>query len=258
MPRRIVDLRGLRLAPLVLSAALASSVGAQSDFSLIDQRAIDGSVLVVPRVVTQRPGPDPFVASSAWQLTLASSYFRVLSDRIAARAFNVDEHLPATTIRQGEVVANGLTSALGRSARSRFAPGEIVRVLDLNTAFKSVRMDLEAVCRRDPTSRRRRRGRVVFKLGGQVGRKTLAEANAAVAAELEPIGLQEVVRHCDPETGEPPMALRPGLDARDVVAILGLPPGHSVEGELELLDYGNLQVFVREGVVARIGIPALD
>ena len=250
--------RLLHALSLLLIASGAAALGDDRDFTVIDRREVDGTVLVVPRVPSQRPGPDPFVAASAWELRPATEFFRVRSDQLKARAFNLGDQLPVTTFESSRRVANSPVSKLGGSSSQRLEPGEIVRLTGLNTAFKSVRMDLEAVCRRGRDSKRRPRGRVVFVLSGQVNKKRLAEANAAVVAVLEPVGLQQVVRQCDPATGEPPFALRPGLELDHVVAMLGSPDSARLEGQIEILDYPQVRIHFSDGRIDRLILPALD
>lgn len=229
----------------------------RTELNVIDRRAVDGTVLIIPRVRGGGdPGELPFTAAHRWELEPASRFFRARSNRIPARSFNLDGALPAVTFENGAVRENSPVSGLGGGAKRSFHTGEILRLLEINAAFKSVRMDLEAVCL--GSRERRPRGRAVFVLSQQIGKGSLAEANAAVAAELEPIGLREVVRECDPATGLPPFALFPGLPRSAIEETLGEPRQLSSHDGLDVLDYGSFVVYLEGETVVRIAIPALD
>jgi hypothetical protein len=242
-------------ASLAVMALAAPAVG--QDLRVVDRREIDGSVLLVPRAPRQPTGRKPFLAATHWDLTPASEFFRVRDGRIPARRVGPKGDPPAVTYRGGQVVGNSWTNAFGGSAEVWLEKGEIVRLVGLNGAFKTVRMDLEAVCRA-PERGKRLRGRVDFGLSGQVGGKTLDEANTAVGAILEPMDLSRVLEVCDPETALPPPALFPGTSYPDVVRLMGEPRKSWPEADGHVLDYGPVQLLVRAGAVAEIRVPGID
>jgi hypothetical protein len=173
---------------------------------------------------------------------------------------NVESQLGTSDVRvetpEGEVVDNSVLNVFGGSSNRVFAEGEIVRLVGLNTAFNSVRMDLESICLFDRCGRVR--GRAVFMLSGQVEKKTLDEANAAVVAVLEPTSLHVVARQCSPSTGLPPPALRPGMPEQQVTELLGPPDVRHESGGNVVFDYGFVEITFREGIVTRLHIPAID
>jgi len=243
-------------AALVLLLQASPGI-AQVPYRVIDRRAEDGSVVLVRRVPAGHPGELPFRAGALWKLEPVTDLFRIRGVPIPARGFQPLGDPPAVTLRAGEVVANSWTSAAGGSGTTALEPGEVVRLVRLNAALKTVRMDLEAVCRRSPRGFPLT-GRVDFVLSGQVGKQTFDEANAAVAAELEPIALAEVMETCDPETGAPPARVSPGQAIADVEAALGEPHRRSQTPAGEVWDYGVVELEVRAGAVVAIRVPALD
>lgn len=244
------------LLTLAIIASEGTLAGEDREFTVIDRRAADGSVLVMPKIVRTHPGSVPFIAATWWDLKPASDYFRVKTDNIPARWLNLTGDLPAITFKDGKVVANSLASAFGGTAKRTFNKGEIVRLIGLNTAFKSVEMEFKTVCRLD--REHHLSGRAIFVLSAQVGKKTMDEANRAVAAKLEPVSMSEVVRVCDPYSGEPPFALRPGLTTEEVEEQLGPPRRRTINGNEEIFDYGSVRVHMQQGSIVRLGIPALD
>jgi hypothetical protein len=228
---------------------------AELPYQLVDRRELDGSVLLVRRMSRTNPGSEPFTVGRTWELIPASHYFRVKDGRIPAKR-RLTGDPPAVTFKGGEMVDNSILTAFGGSSKRFFEQGEIVRLVDLNAAFSSVRMDLESIClfdRGGPV-----RGRAVFVLSGQVSKKTFDEANLAVAAVLEPVGLHQITRQCDPSTGLPPPELRPEMPLEAVVDLLGPPAVERTEDGLVVYDYGSLVVFAEDGAVSRLSIPALD
>ncbi|MDH3375627.1 MAG: hypothetical protein OEQ39_01485 [Gammaproteobacteria bacterium] len=250
------DYRTNMIVLLALVASAGTWAGEDREFTVIDRRAADGSVVIMPKFVLTHPGPLPFVAAAWWDLTPASDYFRVKTDQIPARWLNLTGDLPAITFKAGAVVPNSLASAFGGTAKHTFRNGEILRLIGLNTALKSVQMEFETVCRLD--RRHRLSGRAIFVLSAQVGKKTFDEANRAVAAQLEPVGISEVVRECDPYSGEPPFALKPGLTVDIVEEHLGEPRRRTMDGSVEIFDYGSVRIHMQHGLIVRLGIPALD
>jgi hypothetical protein len=246
--------RALTALVLLLQASLGS---AQVSYRVIDRRAEDGSVVLVRRVPAGHPGELPFRAGALWKLEPVTDLFRVRGVPIPARGFQALGDPPAVTLRAGDVVANSWTTAAGGGGTTTLEPGEVVRLVRLNSALKTVRMDLEAVCRRSPRGWPLT-GRVDFVLSGQVGKQTFDEANAAVAAELEPVALAEVMEICDPETGSPPARVRPGQPIAEVAGALGEPRRRSETSAGEVWDYGVVELQVRSGAVVAIRIPALD
>ncbi len=245
----------LAVTTVALCLTAASMAAGEVPYQLVDRRQVDGSVLLVRRLARTDPGSDPFRAGRTWELIPSSHYFRVKDGRIPnSRRLAGDP--PAVTFKGGEVVDNSFLNVFGGSGRSLFREGEIVRLVDLNTAFSSVRMDLESICLFDRGGLVR--GRVVFPLSGQVSRKTFDEANAAVVAVLEPVGLYQVTRQCDPSTGLPPPELKPGMPVEAVVGLLGPPDQEREEGGVMVSDYGSLVVYAADGKVVRLGIPTLD
>lgn len=241
-------LAALVAAPLLLAQPLP--------YQLIDRRQVDGSVMLVKRLPRGDPGPDPFTYGRTWDLAPATRYFRVRECRIPVKPWRATGDPPAVTYRDGKEVPNSVLNVFGGSSRRSFEKGEIVRLTDLNAAGRTVRMDLESVCLLG--RRRKVRGRAVFVLSAHVGKKTLAEANRAVSACLEPASLRQAAKQCDPGTGEPPPVLRPGQTIEEVEGLLGAPAATRVEGRVTVYDYGPLLVHVESGKVVRLVIPALD
>ena len=116
-------------------------------YRVIDRRQIDGSVILVKKVLPKRVGKNLFKAADFWKLDPVSEYFRVCSGRIPARYVSLKGDPPAITFEAGNVVPNSWTNLFGGKPGTFFETGEIVRLVRLNTAFKTVRMDLESVCR---------------------------------------------------------------------------------------------------------------
>lgn len=245
--------RSITTAALWIAAAAAAAE--EVSYRVVDRRELDGSVLLVRKVARQRVGDKPFLAGSHWDLKPATELFRVRDAKIPARHVGPKGDPPAITFRQGEIAKNSWTNMLGGKPETWFERGEVVRLVNLNCAFKTVRMDLEAVCREIG---RRLRGRVDFGLSGQVGGKTLEEANEAVAAVLEPIDFSRVYETCDPETGAPPVTVSQGTTYAEVKERLGHPRSSRAEGSGYVVDYDVVQFQVRDGVVAKIVIPAID
>lgn len=224
-------------------------------YRVVDRRELDGSVLLVRQVPAQKVGRQPFVAATHWELTPATRFFRVRDGRIPARRVGRLGDPPAVTYRGGAVVGNNWTNAFGGEPSAFFGEGEIVRLVSLNASFSTVRMDLEAVCREVG---RHLRGRVDFNLSGQIGSKSLEEANAAVRPILDPLDLSRVMDTCDPETGEPPLVVAPGTDYAALRRRLGEPRLRNVEGDTEVFDHSVIRLVVRAGRVDKIIVPALD
>jgi hypothetical protein len=226
------------------------------NYRVVDRREIDGSVLLVRQVPAEKVGEQPFTAAVHWELRPVTRLFRVRDARIPARRSLIKIlDPPAVTYRGGQVVDNGVLSALGGEGSTFFEKGEIVRLVDLNAAFSSVRMDLEAVCR---DRRWHLQGRVVFPLSGQVGGKTFDEANAAVRAVLEPMDLSRVMETCDPETGRPPLVVARGGEYAPVRLRLGEPRLRDVADGAEVFDHYWIRVVVRAGRIEKIVVPAID
>ncbi len=246
-----------RAFPLWLAAVMAPAIAASSNlpYQLVDRRQIDGSILLVERLMRTETSPNPFSVGRFWEFIPSSDYFRVKEKLIPCKK-NSSGDPPAVTFKQGEVVDNSVLNVFGGSSKRFFNKGEIVRLVGLNTAFNSVRMDLESICLFDRGGKVR--GRAVFMLSGQVGKKTFDEANAAVTAVLEPTSLHVIARQCSPSTGLPPPALRPGMSEQQVTDLLG-PPGERREvGGDVVFDYGSVEITFGEGMVTRLRIPAID
>lgn len=245
------------MIPLYLAALLVPAMVSSSNlpYQLVDRRQIDGSILLVERLTRTEISPDPFSVGRTWEFVPSSNYFRVKGKFIPCRKVSPGDP-PAVTFRQGEVVDNSVLNVFGGTSNQFFSEGEIVRLVGLNTAFNSVRMDLESICLFDRGGKVR--GRAVFVLSGQVGKKTFAEANAAVATILEPTSLHLIARHCNSSTGLPPPALRRGMSERKVTDLLGPPGQHRVSGGDLIFDYGSVEVTFREGMVTQLRIPAID
>jgi hypothetical protein len=225
-------------------------------YRVVDRREIDGTVLLVRQVPAEKVGDQPFTAAVHWELRPVTQFFRVREGRIPARRSLlkiIDP--PAVTYRGGQVVGNNWTNALGGEGSTFFEKGEIVRLVNLNAAFSSVRMDLEAVCR---DLRWHLKGRVEFGLSGQVGGKTFDEANAAVRAILEPLDLSRVMETCDPENGRPPFVVAPGGDYASLRKLLGEPRLRDVVDGAEVFDHLEIRVVVRAGRIEKIIVPAID
>ncbi len=230
-----------------VSVALAE----EPRFRVVDRREVDGTVLVIRSVPRKSTGGKPFLSANFWELMPSTDFFRVKEIRIPARHTKGDP--PAVTMRDGKIGENNWTNAFGGSPGTWFEPGEIVRLVRLNAAFKIVRMDVESVCR--PSERGRHlRGRVDVVLSGQVNAATFDEANRAVGQVLEPMELARVLEVCDPETGQPPLVVRPGTPARSIRDRLGEPD----EDTGGMLDFGVIRFAMRDGVVERIIVPAID
>jgi hypothetical protein len=58
--------------------------------------------------------------------------------------------------------------------------------------------------------------------------------------------------------GLPPFELRPGMPIEAVVELLGPPEEQRQDEGSAVYDYESLVVGVQDGVVTRLGIPALD
>ncbi len=227
-------------------------------YRVVDRREVDGTVLLVRQVAPEKVGDQPFVAAAHWELRPVTSWFRVRGGRIPARRIlpSVMDP-PAITYKAGEVAKNSWTNVLGGEGSTFFERGEVVRLVNLNAAFSSVRMDLEAVCRPDDVGRHLR-GRVDFGLSGQTGAKTFDEANAAVRAVLEPMDLSRVMEICDPETGQPPLVVSLGGDYSRLRKRLGEPRLQDVKDGAEVFDHYAIRVVVRGGRIEKIIVPAID
>lgn len=226
---------------------------------VVDRRELDGSVLLVRRVLAEKVGDQPFTAAVHWELRPVTAFFRVRDGRIPARRILLKslEDPPAVTYRSGQVVGNSWTNAFGGEPATFFEKGEIVRLVKLNAAFKTVRMDLEAVCRPRDVGRHLQ-GRVDFGLSGQIGGKTFDEANAAVRAILEPMDLSRVMETCDPENGQPPFVVSPGDDYAKLRKHIGEPRLRDVVDGAEVFDHLEIRVVVRAGKIEKILVPAID
>jgi hypothetical protein len=225
-------------------------------YRVVDRREIDGSVLLVRQVRAEKVGDQPFTAAVHWELRPVTHFFRVREGRIPARRILLKiMDPPAVTYRAGQVVGNNWTNAFGGDGATFFEKGEIVRLVSLNAAFSSVRMDLEAVCR---DVGRHLQGRVEFGLSGQIGGKTFDEANAAVRAILEPMDLSRVMETCDPENGQPPFVVAPGGDYAKLRKHLGEPRLRDVVDGAEVFDHLEIRVVVRAGRIEKIIVPAID
>jgi hypothetical protein len=225
-------------------------------YRVVDRRELDGSVLLVRQVPAEKVGAQPFTAAVHWELRPVTRLFRVREGRLPARRSLIKVFdPPAISFRGGQVVDNGVLSALGGEGSTFFEKGDIVRLVDLNAAFSSVRMDLEAVCRDRGWHLQ---GRVVFALSGQVGGKTFDEANAAVRAVLEPMDLSRVMETCDPETGRPPLVIALGGEYAPLRKVLGEPRLRDAALGAEVFDHLWVRVVVRAGRIERIIVPAID
>ena len=243
----------MRTAIALLLSLIATEAFAEPRFRVIDRRPTDGSVIVVRYVPKKSTGGKPFLSARHWDLTPSSDFFRVKEIRIPARNVGPNGDPPAITMRDGKVAPNSWTNAFGGTPSAYFEPGEIVRLVRLNAAFKTVRMDVEAVCRGHARAKRLR-GRVDVMLSGQVNAATFEEANNGVAQILEPIELARVLETCDPDTREPPLRITVGMMAKAVQQRLGEP--ESAEGNI--LDYRDVKLEVRNGAIVSISVPALD
>jgi len=116
-------------------------------YRVVDRRQLDGSVILVKKVLPKRLGKNPFKAADFWKLDPVSEYFRVRSGRIPARYVSLKGDPPAITFEAGNAVPNSRTNLFGGTPRTYFQTGDIVRLVKLNSSFKTVRMDLESVCR---------------------------------------------------------------------------------------------------------------
>jgi hypothetical protein len=237
----------------MLLCLVAAKALAEPRFRVIDRRATDGSVIVVRHVPRRATGGKPFLSAGHWDLTPSSDFFRVREVRIPARHAGTRSDPPAITMRDGKVAPNNWTNAFGGSPSTFFEPGEIVRLVRLNAAFKIVRMDVESVCRQEARGRRLR-GRVDVVLSGQVNAATFEEANKGVAQVLEPVELARVLEVCDPETGEPPLRITVGMPAKAVQQRLGEPEGD----QGSILDYRDVKLEVRNGSIVSISVPVID
>ena len=191
-------------------------------YRVVDRRQLDGSVILVKKVLPKRLGKNPFKAADFWKLDPVSEYFRVRSGRIPARYVSLKGDPPAITFEAGNAVLNSWTNLFGGTPRTYFETGEIVRLVKLNSSFKTVRMDLESVCRPEAVGRHLR-GRIDFVLSGQVGEKTFGEANAAVGTVLEPVDYARVLESCDPATGRPPAVIHVGMRVEEIQTLLARP-----------------------------------
>lgn len=226
-------------------------------YRIVDHRQFDGSVILVKKVPPKRLGKNPFKAADFWKLDPVSDYFSIRSGRIPARYVSLKGDPPAITYEAGKVVPNDWTNLFGGRPRTFFETGEIVRLAWLNTAFKTVRMDLESVCRPEAIGKHLR-GRIDFVLSDQVGEKTFAEANAAVGAVLEPVDYARVLESCDPETGNPPALIHVGMPLENILILLGPPLEESEEAGRTTLDYEIIRLQVQDGKVSKIAIPGID
>jgi hypothetical protein len=226
-------------------------------YRVVDRRQLDGSVILVKNVLPKRLGKNPFRAADFWRLDPVSEYFRIRSGRVPARYVPLKGDPPAITFEAGNVVPNSWTNLLGGTPRTFFETGEIVRLVRLNSAFKTVRMDLESVCRPEAVGKHLR-GRIDFILSGQVGEKTFEEANTAVGTVLEPVDYAQILESCDPATGKPPAVIHVGMRIEDIEALLGPPLEDSEDDQGTALNYGVIRVRVREGRVDEIMVPAID
>lgn len=247
----------MRAAALLLLLLGAKPAPEEIAYRVVDRRELDGSVLLVRQVRAEKVGDQPFTAAVHWELRPVTRFFRVRDGRIPARRILLLKIMdpPAVTYRAGEVVGNNWTNALGGEGSTFFEKGEIVRLVNLNAAFSSVRMDLEAVCR---DVGRHLQGRVDFALSGQVGGKTFDEANAAVRAILEPMDLSRVMETCDPENGQPPFVVAPGGDYAKLRKHLGEPRLRDLVDGAEVIDHLEIRVVVRAGKIEKIIVPAID
>ena len=220
-------------------------------YRVVDRRQVDGSVILVKKVPPKRLGKNPFKAADFWRLDPVSEYFRVRSGRIPARYVPKKGDPPAITFEAGNVAPNSWTNLFGGTPRTFFETGEIVRLVRLNTAFKTVRMDVESVCRPEAVGKRLR-GRVDFVLSGQVGEKTFDEANSAVGAVFEPVDLARVLESCDPETGQPPTVIQVGMRIEDIEALLGPPLEESGDDQGTTLIMGSFASGYETGELMRL------
>jgi hypothetical protein len=245
------------MIPLWLVVALAPATVASGNlpYQLVDRRQIDGSILLVEHLTRTETRPYPFSVGRTWEFLPSSNYFRVKGRLIPCKKKSSGDP-PTVTFRNGEVVENSVLNAFGGTSNRSFNEGEIVRLVALNTAFNSVRMDIESICLFDRGGAVR--GRAVFMLSDQVGKKTFDEANAAVVAVLEPVSLHMIARQCSPSTGLPPPALRLGMSENQVTDLLGPPEERREDGRDVVFDYGSVEIRFGEGMVTRLRIPAID
>jgi len=246
-----------RTIPLCMAAALTSTIAGAGiqKYQLVDRRQIDGSIILVTRLAPSEVGDDPFAVGRSWELVASSRYYRVKQPFIPCKK-TLSGDPPAVTYKRGEIVDNSILNVFGGTSKRVFKEGEIVRLVDLNTAFNSVRMDLESICLFDRGGHVQ--GRAVFMLSGQVGKKTFNGANEAVAAVLEPSSLHMIARQCNPWTGLPPPALFLEMSEEQVVDLLGPPEVRIEKGQDVVFDYRSVEVTFREGVVTHLRIPAID
>ena len=246
-----------RTFPLWLATLLTPAIAASGNlpYQLVDRRQIDSSILLVERLPRTETSPNPFSVGRSWEFIPSSDFYRVKETLIPCKTVSSGDP-PAVTFKRGEVVDNSILNVFGGSSKRFFNKGEIVRLVGLNTAFNSVRMDLESICLFGRGGKVQ--GRVVFMLSGQVGKKTFDEANTAVAAILEPTSLHLIARQCSPSTGLPPPALRPGMSERQVTDLLGPPGEQREDGGDVVFDYGSVEITFSEGSVTRLRIPAID
>jgi len=238
---------------LTLLLCASAAIAEEPRFRVVDRREVDGTVIVIRHVPRKTTGGKPFLSANHWELTPSTDFFRVKEIRIPARNVGPRGDPPAVTMRDGKVGANNWTNAFGGTADTYFEPGEIVRLVRLNAAFNIVRMDVESVCR--PGARGRRlRGRVDVVLSGQVNAATFDEANGGVGQVLEPMELSRVLEVCDPETGQPPLVVRPGMPIDTIQKRLG-EPNDTTDG---VFDFGVVRFATRDGLVERIIVPAID
>ena len=226
-------------------------------YRVVDHRQLDGSVILVQKVLPKRLGKNPFKAADLWRLEPVCAYFRVRNERIPARYVSKKGDPPAITYEAGKVVPNSWTNLFGGKPGTFFETGEIVRLVRLNTAFKTVRMDLESVCRPEAVGKRLR-GRVDFVLSGQVGERTFDEANAVVSAVFEPVDYARVLESCDPDTGKSPATIQVGMRVEEIQTLLGPPVEEFEEAEATTLNYEVIRVKVRDGRIDAIMIPGID
>jgi hypothetical protein len=238
--------------------ALGSATAQGQEYRVVDRRALDGSVLLVRRVAQRQVATQVFLAARHWELTPASDFFRLRGGRPLPAGHTAPQgDPPAVTFRNGEVVRNSWTNLMGGRGSTTLSDGEILRLVRIVSPFKTVRLDLESVCRPREHGRHLR-ARIDFLLSAPVGARTLEEANRAAAAVLEPVDLSRVLEICDPETALPPFTLRPGLRASDIERVLGSPREISPERGSEVRDYGVVRLLFRGAHLESIAVPALD
>jgi hypothetical protein len=246
---------GIIVMALLVLGMGPSGERAQHYYKIVDRRDIDGSVLLVRAVHSHRVGTAPFSAGGPGELVPVTEFFRVRERGIPAGYPSLVGDLPAVTCEGGKIIPGDWEKIFKGRPSTFFEPGEVVRLVSVSSSSRTVRMDIEAVCRSEAVGKRLR-GRIDFVLSDEVGEIVLDKANAAVRKVLEPIGLSRVFEQCDPKTGKPPITLRKGMKVHEVEVIFGGKPAETVEeADGVVLDYGVVRLVTRGDTVTDILIP---